>query len=54
MDTQKELGQPTASSEETQDLKRAAGRKPNLAVVASWIFGTLLVVIVLASAVLSG
>jgi len=48
----KQFGDPSLDTKEADDLKRCAAEKPNLAMVATWIFGSILAVIVILSALL--
>jgi hypothetical protein len=54
MTTKKQFGEPSFPAEEVADLKRSAVRKPNLALAASWIFGGILAVVVVASVLIAG
>jgi hypothetical protein len=54
MQFDKQLGKPLRAERESQDLRRNATEKPNLAVAAAWLFGALLVVVVAAGMVLTG
>ena len=50
----KQMGEPTVAPAQPTEPESRMARKPNLATAASLVFGTLLIGIVLASAVLSG
>ena len=50
----KQFGDPSLPPKEVADLKRSAAEKPNLAMAATWIFGSLLAVIVVVSALVAG
>jgi len=52
MNDLKQFGEPSFPSEEVKDLKRSAVEKPNLAIVATWVLGAILAVIVIVSALL--
>jgi hypothetical protein len=54
MNAPKEFGHPSLPEKEAADLKRLAADKPNLAMAATWIFGSILAVIVVVSALATG